>query len=508
MEPLLGPDGIGRLRAALGAAGYTSTGIADRIGPMATAALGRNDLRAALSATAGADDPLATLIRLFVCGEGAPPETVAAALAPLPLADAVRAGIVEEWQTGLRAGVEIEAYGDQWIVSDVDAAMRPGRPLPPDHVLGVGGASTTLAQSTIRRPVGTALDLGTGCGVQALHLSAHADRVTATDLSTRALRFAATTAGLNGLDWELLRGDLAEPVAGRRFDLVVSNPPFVVGPGTTTHTYRDSGRPGDAVCAELVAAAPALLNEGGYLQFLANWLHVAGEDWADRVAGWLAGTGLDAWVLQREVSDPVAYVNLWLADAAEDPATQPARAAEWLDWFDANKIEAVGLGLITLRAGGHDDPSVRVEDLRQAVDQPLGAQVEPWFQRQDWLREQSRDALLAARLRAADALRLHQEATRGPDGWQVDRQLLAQTEGLRWVEQIDPVVLALVSSCDGNLPLRDQLDLLAAAHQADPATLAEAAVPVVAHLVERGFLLPSHPGAWTSGRRKSNDPEN
>jgi Methyltransferase small domain len=191
------------LRTALGAAGYTSTGIADRIGPMATAALGRNDLRAALSATAGADDPLATLIRLFVCGEGAPPDPVAAALAPLPLADAVLAGIVEEWQTGLRAGVEIEAYGDQWIVSDVDATMRPGRPLPLDHVLGVGGASTTLAQSTIRRPVGTALDLGTGCGVQALHLSAHADRVTATDLSTRALRFAATTADLNGVDWEL-----------------------------------------------------------------------------------------------------------------------------------------------------------------------------------------------------------------------------------------------------------------------------------------------------------------
>src|SRR5207248_6782457 len=65
-------------------------------------------------------------------------------------------------QTGLRAGVEIEAYGDRWIVSDVDAAMRPGRPLPPDHVLGVGGASTTLAESTIRRPVGTALDLEIG----------------------------------------------------------------------------------------------------------------------------------------------------------------------------------------------------------------------------------------------------------------------------------------------------------------------------------------------------------
>src|SRR6185295_16425325 len=113
--------------------------------------------------------------------------------------------------------------------------------------------------------------------------------------------------------------------------------------------------------------------------FLANWLHVTGEAWEDRIAGWLAGTGLDAWIIQREVSDPVGYVNLWLADAAADPAAQPQEAAAWLDWFDANKIEAVGLGLVTLRAAGHDDPVVRVEDLRQGVDQPLGAQIGPWF---------------------------------------------------------------------------------------------------------------------------------
>ena len=452
MTALLDRDGIARLREALTTAGYTATGIAERIGPAATAAMRRNDLRAALRATDASADPLDTLIRLYVCGQTEPVDAVARALAPLPFDDALAAALVEPCATGARAGVELEPYGDWWVVSDVSASMRPGTPLPVDHVLGVGGASTTLAQATIRRPVGTALDLGTGCGVQALHLSTHADRVTATDLSDRALRFAATTAALNGLDWELLPGDLTSPVRGRRFDLVVSNPPFVVGPGTTTHTYRDSGRSGDAVCAELAAAAPGLLADGGVMQFLANWVHVTGEDWTERVAGWVAGTGLDAWIVQREVSDPTGYVSLWLADAAEDPAGQPARAAEWLDWFDAAKVEAVGLGLVTLRAAGHADPVVRVEELRQAVDQPLGEHVAAWFDRRDWLRAHD---LLGARYRAADGIQLRQEATRGPDGWQVDRQLLALPSGLRWVEEIDPVVLALVSGCDGTLPLRE-----------------------------------------------------
>jgi len=487
---VLDSSGIAQLREALSTAAYTTAGVAARIGPEATAAGSRGDLRATLRATSGGDR-LDTLIRIFLCGQTESAAALTSALAPLPLADALDAGIVERAGGGLRAGVAMEPYGDWWIVSDPSATMRPGRPLRPEHVLGLGSAATTLAQATIRRPVGAALDLGTGCGVQALHLSTHADQITATDLSERALRFAATTAALNGLDWELLRGDLTEPVRGRRFDLVVSNPPFVVGPGgPVQHGYRDSGRAGDAVCAELVAAAGGLLAPGGVMQFLANWLHVAGEDWADRVAGWVGGTGLDAWIVQREVSDPVGYVNLWLADAAEAPADRPARAAAWLDWFDANRVEAVGLGLVTLRAGGHDDPTVRVEELRQAVDQPLGAQVTAWFDRRDWLRAHSGTDLLDARLRTRDGLHLRQEATRGPDGWQVDRQQLALPDGLRWVEEIDPVVLALVGGCDGVRALRDRLDLLAVAHEVDAALLAEVAVPVLAHLVERGILLP------------------
>jgi hypothetical protein len=223
------------------------------------------------------------------------------------------------------------------------------------------------------------------------------------------------------------------------------------------------------------------------MQFLANWAHVTGEDWEDRVAGWLAGTGLDAWVIQREVSDPVAYVNLWLSDAN---STDPRRKVEWLDWFDANKIEAVGLGLVTLRANGHADPAVRLEDLRQQVEQPFGPHVGAWFARQDWLREHPAPALLGARLRVADGVTLRQDASLGEDGWQVDRQRLAQSTGLRWVDDVDPVTLALVGGCDGRLTLGAQLELLATAHDVDAEVLTEAAVPLVAHLVERGFLVP------------------
>lgn len=487
---LLDPAGIDQLRAALTAACYTSTGIAERLGPPATSGLARNDFRAALRLTEDRD-ALGTLIRLYVCAQTEPANAVAAALAPLPLAEALTAGLVEPAPdgTGLRQGVDLEPYGDAWwVISDVPSTARPGRPLAADHVLGVGGSSTTLAGATPRQSVRDALDLGTGCGVQALHLATHAETVTATDVSVRALRFAATTAALNGQRWELRHGDLVTPVAGRRFDLVVSNPPFVVGSGIATHSYRDSGRIGDGVCAELAAAAPDLLTDGGIMQYLANWVHVAGEDWTERVAGWLDPTGLDAWVIQREIADPVSYVHLWLADAGEGPDAH--RAAAWLDWFDAQKVEAIGFGLITLRRGGHRHPVIRIEELRQQVQPPLGDQVTAWLRRQDWLRDRDPAGLLATRYRATDGLRLRQEATIGHEGWSVDRQSLTMAGGLRWTEEIDPLVLALVGGCDGRVALRDQLTVLAAAYDVPESELAETVTPIVAHLVERGVLHP------------------
>jgi methylase of polypeptide subunit release factors len=486
---ILDPTGTAQLREALVSADFTQDGVAARIGPQAWESAGREDFRATLAATDGADDPLGVLVRVFLAGQTVPAALADRALGDLPLDQALSVGVLAATEDGVRAGVDLDIYGDWWVVADLPHAARPGRgALPADHVLGVGGASMTLADAVIRRPVGTALDLGTGCGVQALHLSTHAGSVTGTDLSERALRFAGTTAALNGLSWELLQGDMASPVAGRRFDLVVSNPPFVVGPGLATHTYRDSGRPGDGVCAELAAAAPSLLEPGGTLQFLANWVHVAGEDWRDRVSGWFAGSGCDLWVVQREVTHPLDYVRLWLADAAE--GHDPHRAAAWLEWFDQHKIEAVGFGLVTARLSGRDEPIVVCEELYQSHDDPLGGEVAAWFDRQDWLAATDLPTLLDTRFRVAPGVLLKQEAFLADGGWSVDRQLLELTTGLHWIEEIDPLIVSLVGGCDGTVPLRDQIALLAAAHEAPVELLGPALAGMVRHLVERAILLP------------------
>ena len=245
------------------------------------------------------------------------------------------------------------------MVSDLTPGLD-GAPIDvgADHVLGISSASSSLAQLTVREPFARALDLGTGCGVQALHLAEHVDDVVATDVNERALAMTRLNAALNGVRVDVRAGSLFEPVAGERFDLVVTNPPFVVSPATDARlVYRDSGLPGDEVVRRVVTQAPAHLNPGGWAQVLANWVHRRGEPWQDRIGGWLTGSGCDAWVVQREVADLAEYVELWLKDAGVHGRPDYARRYDaWLAWFDEQDIEAVGFGWLHLRRTGPPGP--------------------------------------------------------------------------------------------------------------------------------------------------------
>jgi methylase of polypeptide subunit release factors len=496
--------GIDRLRLALGE--YTVDSVHEIIGLVGQAAQSRGDL-AGLARQVTGQSRLETLIRLFLVGSEVPEAAARAALHPLPLEQAERAGLLAASSGAVRARLDVRPYAQDaigpsrspdgwWVISDFGSDVRGG-PLAADHVLGIGAASLTLAQATPRGPVGRALDIGTGCGVQSLHLATHADSVVATDVSHRALTLAATTAALSGQSWDLRAGSLLEPVDGERFDLVVANPPFVVSAGTGGYDYRDSGLAGDGVCEALVTGLPDVLSDHGTAQLLANWIIPADRAWPDRLADWLAGRGCDAWVWQREVAEPAEYVALWLRDAGESPGTPSwsRHYNSWLDWFAAAGVAAIGMGLITLWRTDSADPVVVIEDVPQPVEQPIGVLLPDWLQRQRWLASTRDDALLDATLAPAPGLVRDRSDLLGPDGWAVAAARLRQSYGMRWELDVDEPIAALVAGCDGRTPLRTPLSVLAAALDRPAAEVTEAALPVVRDLVGRGFLSPAWDGS-------------
>ena len=271
------------------------------------------------------------------------------------------AGMLERSVGEVRARVDVRPHAtedrDLWVASDLTPGLDGGSArVAPDHVLGISSAATSLAQLTVREPVQRALDLGTGCGIQSLHLATHARTVVATDVNRRALELTRFNAALNEVTLDVREGSFFEPVAGERFDLVVSNPPFVISPATGERlVYRDSGLPGDRVVEHIVKRVPGHLGEGGTAQVLANWMVLRDQPWADRLSGWIPSTGsgeahCDAWVVQREVVDLPTYVELWLKDAGlHGSADYLRRYDTWLAWLEEQGAEGVGFGWINLR---------------------------------------------------------------------------------------------------------------------------------------------------------------
>ncbi|WP_030199612.1 methyltransferase [Streptomyces sp. NRRL S-87] len=515
------PDRAAPLRAALLAAGFTADGLLDLLGAPAYAALARAETVPAVRATRG-DGPLATLTRLFLLQHAVP---VSAAAAALPLEDALADGWLERVPAGagavgdgpvegtaggdapgdapgegsVRARVDVRPYGgpdgeDWFIVSDLGCAVGGAGGIGSREegvVLGVGGASTTLAGITVRTPVGSALDLGTGSGIQALHASQHATRVTATDVNPRALDFTRLTLALSAAPAaELLVGSLFEPVGDTTYDLIVSNPPFVISPGARL-TYRDGGMGGDDLCRTLVQQAGAHLNPGGYAQFLANWQHVEGEDWHDRLRSWVP-RGCDAWIVQREVQDVTQYAELWLRDAGDhrdDPTAYERRYAQWLEEFEARKTKAVGFGWITLRRTDAERPSIVVEEWPHPVEQPLGDTVRAHFARQDYLREHDDAALLEGRFRIVEEV--VQEQVGLPGAEDPEHVVLRQNRGMRRATKVDTVGAGFAGVCDGSLTAGRILDAIAQLMQQDPVVLRDRTPDAIRLLVEQGFLEPA-----------------
>ena len=352
LAPLLPREALDRLRSALLRVDYTTDAVLERIGEAGQAGLGRNvTLPADLALQTG--DALDDLIRLWLLQQ---PVGLSRLAELLPLPEMLDAGILITQRGRLRAGIDIRPYGSPddgasgWLVSDLTPGLdhAPVR-LRPDYVLGASPASTTLAQITSRRPVASALDLGTGCGIQSLHLAQHAERVTATDLNPRALQLAALGVALNGLDIDLRLGSLYEPVVDQRFDLIVTNPPYVMSPpGGERLVYREGTFTGDGLVAEVVRGARDHLTSGGMLQVLGNWAIKSHKPWQDRLASW-AAEDCDLWVIERERLDRHEYIEMWLTDAGVHQTPGWERAYRtWLDYFDQLGITAVGMGWITL----------------------------------------------------------------------------------------------------------------------------------------------------------------
>lgn len=386
--------------------------------------------------------------------------------------------------------ISIDGKEHTWFVPS-DPRSVPGVPLPADHVLGLGGATNSLLAWTPREHFGTVLDLGCGSGAQALAATAHADSVTGVDILPRALGAAGVAAQLAGESVELLQSDMFSAVRGRRFDLIVSNPPFVITPQQAREgerfTYRDGGRDGDDLVAELVAALPEYLSEGGVAALICNW-QITGQ-WRERWDSWLSHSPLDAWVCLREVASPAAYAKMWLRDEGLilGTAEYAARERLWLDDFDRRGITGVGFGYVLLHRG-QGVPVRRFEDAL-GTDRAPGSEFASHLltafarERGGGLED---TALKEARLVVPHDVTEERFYTPGAQDPQVI--MLHQGGGVGRQIRVDTALAGLAGACDGELAIGQIIGALSVLLDADKGELERELLPRVRDLYWQGFL--------------------
>lgn len=481
-------DVLRRVRGLLDVASYSDEGILGVLGGEELGSLGARRVPALLRRTAGGS-PLETLVRLFVIGVDVDDAAARRAVAPMEVADWVGLGLLAPADGGVRAALTLRCYQGLVVGSDF---RRPdtGHGLPPDYVMGITPSTLSLAALTVRRPVAATLDLGTGCGFQAFLAAQHSERVVATDANPRAVHIADLNAALNGLTTVSFRlGDLFQPVAGEQFDLIVSNPPFIVSPGAT-HQFLSTDRPGDLLCQQLARATPSHLVDGGWCQFLCNWVEPADGTWESRLASWFEGTGCDAWVMRRASQPADEYACEWIETNTDEPAEFARRFNEWMAAYEELGIAGIGFGLVTMR---HRQGSnwFRIDDAPETLGFPAGDDIVDLFDRADVLASSDDASLIDMRFRVPAEVHLMQECRPGRDEWDVISAVVRRTRGLGYSGTIDPAGARLLARCDGQRSLRALLGELAAETDASVHDLAASSVAIVRRLVERGLLEPT-----------------
>src|SRR5512145_2670061 len=148
------------VRELLARANYTKTGIQEALGRGGEILVRLQDRPAYVRRLAGRTGALEALIRLFVLDDDVAPGDSERAFAPVDLASLEALGLIEQAEGMLRGRVRLIRHGTILIASDLPSNASVGA----EHVAGIHRPSITLANLTIRRPVRTALDMGTGNG--------------------------------------------------------------------------------------------------------------------------------------------------------------------------------------------------------------------------------------------------------------------------------------------------------------------------------------------------------
>jgi predicted RNA methylase len=485
MLTLLSAENSQRLRDIFAEAGYNEPNLRKYLGAPELPSRALRNLPRLLDKTS-TPTLLNALLRWFWLGcaqqHGQTEQLVKGELLSLLL----ESGLVESDGEWLTAGAMLLPIDGFLIASDHPSAFEQHHA---ELVLWPNPTSKFLNKFAVRRHSRSTLDLGTGGGILSLSAARHSDIVIATDLNARAVTFARFNVRLNGIDnIEVLTGDCFAPVAGRRFDLILSNPPFFITP-QTDYLFCDNSMELDGLCRRLVKEAPEHMHEGGYMQMLCEWAQIAGQPWEERVAEWLQDTGCDAWVMKGLTQDPAEYAQHRIREVSQDPSNDSAHYEGYMNYYRKRGVEAIHDGLIVMRRRTGNN-WVRIEEVPKTPTGDLGDLILSTFAAHDLVQAMSGDEeLLAIRPKLSTQVRLEQICDQSGSHWRAESLTLRLITGFPFHLTVQPLVAEFLATCDGTRTAEEAIQEFAVTADAPLERVRSECLTMIRKLIERGFMV-------------------
>jgi methylase of polypeptide subunit release factors len=482
---------IDRLRAFFRDCGYTERGVQELLGSSTPPPLQARPKAMYLTRD---HSVLNVLLRLFFINEPVASEVTRTSLPEWLVDFCIETELLKDEGEDSVANVVLVPIADYLFASDV---LITSRVSSSDFVLPASSPTTRyLLNFTLRRPVRTALDLGTGCGILAHVASEFSDHVVATDINPHASEYAEFNARLNGLEnLEVRTGDLFEPVEDQRFDLILANPPFVLAP-SKEWVFRDNDMVLDDFCGMLARTAPDYLEVGGRFQMICEWVETGDEPWHERLGRWFEDSGCDVWVLHGSPEDPGNYAQVRIAEASVGAITENiSDFSEWRDYYRDNGVTAIHSGIVTMRKREGTN-WIRIQPLhsrvQEAVHDARGAvynALENGFDVRDYLDALAGvDELLGLTPRLSADTNLMQSYERADDRWLLRKQRMSLETGLMDEIELDQGAFEFLSLFDGTRTIEACIKLLAGMLGEPITKTQDKFLPLVRALIERGFL--------------------
>lgn len=485
-QPALDPASplLQQLRDLLLAAGYHHAGLGPTI----------DDRAITLPDASAPPTTLNTLVRLFFIAEDCPAQDVAAAVHPLSIPQLTQAGILrpaDDNGENLSAQFRIQPYGNLLFAfhhTDLDAP-------PEEAMMLISPSSLEVAHLMTRRPVHRALDIGTGCGFLATQLAAFSDQVHAIDLNPAAIRAAEFNARWNQIsNITFLSGNLLEPVRGQQFDLIVSNPPFIIAPVTsafsTRYRFKHSGLAGDTFCIDLAREAAQLLAEDGYFHMIFQWEEFAGEEWHAHLQQAFANLGCDVWLARNVCLTAEEHVSQWLGSLSEaEQEDADVLAAQARAYFQNKNVVATGSGLLTLHRVSGRPNYFWADEAPEDHLEPYGASVAALFAARTKIEQLGETGLLQQNLLVSPHLTLLQTSNLQNHEWTTAASELSLTQGLKYsLGEVDEEVLKLIADFSRGMTVADAIGQLELEDFTGKDFVA-AYLPKIRELLWYGFLV-------------------